>query len=110
MNHAEAVMPEEAPILNYNGTAYAPLRFVAENLGATVNYDEENQSISILNKMTPADLQNIMNKLNTEHMQIEEFAKINSMRLLAMMTEQDEIELKVGNRKHYKEPLENVFR
>jgi Copper amine oxidase N-terminal domain. len=33
--------------LNYNGRAYVPIRFVAENMGAAVAYDENTRSIKI---------------------------------------------------------------
>lgn len=37
----------EYEILNYNGHAYVPIRFVSENLGKLVKYDEETMTILI---------------------------------------------------------------
>jgi hypothetical protein len=34
-------------VFNYNGNAYVPIRFIAENMAAEVNYDEENKRIII---------------------------------------------------------------
>jgi hypothetical protein len=44
----------EYVVLNYNGHAYLPIRFVAENLGAVIGYDDESRTISIKNK--PLDI------------------------------------------------------
>lgn len=39
--------PSEQPVLNYNGYTYVPLRFVAETLGATVNWDIATRDIDV---------------------------------------------------------------
>ncbi len=39
--------PADQPILNYNGYAYVPLRYVSETLGATVNFDIPTRTIDI---------------------------------------------------------------
>lgn len=51
----------EYATLNYNGHAYVPVRFVAESMGATVNYDEADRYISIRQPLvvpyrTPSEL------------------------------------------------------
>jgi opacity protein-like surface antigen len=47
INH-EAKQPDpEYVTLNYNGRTYVPVRFVAENLGARVNYDENSRTVII---------------------------------------------------------------
>lgn len=38
---------ESAPQLTENGFAMIPLRFISENLGLTVTYDEKNQGVSV---------------------------------------------------------------
>ncbi|KRF06771.1 hypothetical protein ASG89_18085 [Paenibacillus sp. Soil766] len=40
-------LANEYTTLNYNGHAYVPIRFVAENMGSTVGYDESTQIIKI---------------------------------------------------------------
>lgn len=42
-------MPEQAPFL-YEGTTYVPLRYIAENLGSEVQWDEANQTVIIDSK------------------------------------------------------------
>lgn len=39
--------PADQPVLNYNGYAYVPIRFVSDNLGATINYDIATRIIDI---------------------------------------------------------------
>jgi hypothetical protein len=38
-------------ILNLDGHAYVPIRFIAENLGATIDYDAESQKIFVKNRI-----------------------------------------------------------
>ena len=38
---------EEAPELTENGVTMLPLRFISEELGATVGYEEQTQAISV---------------------------------------------------------------
>lgn len=40
-------LDSEYTTLNYNGHAYVPIRFVAENMGSNVGYDENTQTIKI---------------------------------------------------------------
>lgn len=40
-------IPDGFTILNYNNLAYVPARFIAEKLGATVNYNDGTKTISI---------------------------------------------------------------
>lgn len=40
---------EEYKVLNYDGHAYVPIRFVAENIGAAIDYDTDNETIVIKN-------------------------------------------------------------
>ncbi|WP_339369778.1 stalk domain-containing protein [Paenibacillus elgii] len=46
-------------LLNYNGSVYVPLRYMAENMGGKVHYDEANQDIYIdrrVNNLTKAEI------------------------------------------------------
>lgn len=53
-NGEEAVLPSEYEVLNYNGHVYVPLRYMAEQMGAVVSYDERSGSVSVLaNKAEP---------------------------------------------------------
>ncbi|WP_159881393.1 stalk domain-containing protein [Paenibacillus puerhi] len=47
INEQVKVLGEEYVTLNYNGHAYVPVRFISENLGAYVNYDEDQKRINI---------------------------------------------------------------
>lgn len=40
---------EEYKVLNYDGHTYVPIRFVAENIGAAIDYDTDNETIVIKN-------------------------------------------------------------
>ncbi|MHB0999512.1 MAG: copper amine oxidase N-terminal domain-containing protein [Armatimonadota bacterium] len=46
----DAIVPLDAPATIYRGRTMVPLRFVAETLGATVNWNAENQTITILTR------------------------------------------------------------
>ena len=50
-----ADVPVTQPVQKYEGLLYAPVRFVAENLGLGVTWDEENQTVHISSK-GPADI------------------------------------------------------
>ena len=39
--------PSDQPVLNYNGYAYVPIRYVSDNLGATIDYDIAKRVIDI---------------------------------------------------------------
>jgi hypothetical protein len=54
INGSQVKMNSDYQILNVDGHAYVPVRFVAENLGATIDYDSEAQKIVIKNK--PLDI------------------------------------------------------
>ncbi|WP_167670370.1 stalk domain-containing protein [Paenibacillus tianmuensis] len=46
-------------ILNYNGSVYVPIRYIAENMGGKVHYDEAKKDIYIVrhvNKLTKAEI------------------------------------------------------
>ncbi|MDF2651263.1 MAG: copper amine oxidase-like protein [Paenibacillus sp.] len=47
INGQNTEMEKEYSTLNYNGHAYVPIRFIAENLGAFVDYNEQNKEIKI---------------------------------------------------------------
>jgi hypothetical protein len=47
INGQIAKMDNEYTTLNYNGHVYVPIRYVAENLGAYIEYDDSNQGITI---------------------------------------------------------------
>lgn len=44
-------------VLNYNGHAYVPIRFVAEQLGAVVAYDDASQTITVDNRFAVRDME-----------------------------------------------------
>ena len=50
-----ADVPITQPVQKYEGLLYAPVRFVAENLGLGVTWDEENQTVHISSK-GPVDI------------------------------------------------------
>ncbi|NQX64245.1 stalk domain-containing protein [Paenibacillus qinlingensis] len=54
INGNQIKMNTDYQILNVDGHAYVPVRFVAENLGATIDYDSEAQKIVVKNK--PLDI------------------------------------------------------
>jgi Copper amine oxidase N-terminal domain. len=39
--------PSDQPVLNYNGYTYVPIRYVSENLGATVNWNVPSRCVEI---------------------------------------------------------------
>lgn len=41
------VLPSDTSVLNYNDRTYTPARFIAESLGATVDWDAENDTVKI---------------------------------------------------------------
>ncbi len=47
INGKESEQNDSLPILNYNGNAYVPIRYFAENMQAQVGYDPQNTSIFI---------------------------------------------------------------
>jgi hypothetical protein len=46
-NGSEKALADDYAALNYNGHVYVPIRFVAENKGASVNYDEQNNAVTV---------------------------------------------------------------
>jgi hypothetical protein len=48
-NGKNAEVGDEYKVLNYNGHAYVPIRFVAENIGAAIDYDPETEKIYVKN-------------------------------------------------------------
>ncbi|TXK71913.1 stalk domain-containing protein [Paenibacillus sp. N3.4] len=50
MNGSPIALNDEYKVLNVDGHAYVPIRFVAENLGATIDYDTELQKIYVKNR------------------------------------------------------------
>ncbi|MDQ0875691.1 hypothetical protein QFZ77_004350 [Paenibacillus sp. V4I3] len=47
INGQNKEMEKEYSTLNYNGHAYVPIRFIAENMGAFVVYNEQNNEIKV---------------------------------------------------------------
>lgn len=47
INFAEEKVPEGQYLLNYEGTSYVPLRFIAEKLGYGVDYDDRSNTIQV---------------------------------------------------------------
>ncbi|CAN7483863.1 stalk domain-containing protein [Paenibacillus sp. LjRoot153] len=54
INGSQVEMNNEYQILNVDGHAYVPVRFVSENLGATIDYDSDTERIVVKNK--PLDI------------------------------------------------------
>lgn len=50
INGSEVPLSSEYKVINVDGHAYVPIRFVAENLGATIGYDAELQKIIVRNQ------------------------------------------------------------
>lgn len=50
INGSKISMNDEYKVLNVDGHAYVPVRFVAEQLGATIDYDQEQQKIFVKNR------------------------------------------------------------
>ncbi|WP_232696915.1 stalk domain-containing protein [Brevibacillus daliensis] len=50
INGSHIALNNNYQVLNVDGNAYVPIRFVAENLGATIDYDAESKKIFIKNK------------------------------------------------------------
>ncbi|WP_187274016.1 stalk domain-containing protein [Paenibacillus sp. N3.4] len=48
-NGKNTELGDEYKVLNYNGHAYVPIRFVTENIGATIDYDPETEIIFVKN-------------------------------------------------------------
>lgn len=48
-NGQSKAMDNEYAVLNYNGHAYAPIRFIAENMGANIDYDDNTKTIIVKN-------------------------------------------------------------
>ncbi|WP_127484311.1 copper amine oxidase N-terminal domain-containing protein [Paenibacillus ehimensis] len=46
-NGVEKKLPQDYAVFNYNGHAYLPIRFIAENMNAGIRYDEKSKSISV---------------------------------------------------------------
>jgi hypothetical protein len=47
INGVEKQPADGNPVLNYNGSVYVPLRFVAEALGSKVSYEEETKTVMV---------------------------------------------------------------
>ncbi|SFL42752.1 Copper amine oxidase N-terminal domain-containing protein [Paenibacillus sp. 1_12] len=50
MNGSNIGLNNDYKVLNVDGHAYVPIRFIAENLGATIDYDTESQKIFVKNR------------------------------------------------------------
>jgi hypothetical protein len=50
VNGSNVALNNDYKVLNVDGHAYVPIRFVAENLGATIDYDAESQKIFVKNR------------------------------------------------------------
>lgn len=48
----DAIVPLRAPATIYRGRTMVPLRFIAETLGATVNWNPDTQTITIITRST----------------------------------------------------------
>lgn len=52
--------PSDQPVLNYNGYTYLPVRYVAEQLGADVNWDPAKRMVSI--NLEPEVIEKVVEK------------------------------------------------
>ncbi|MDB5054812.1 MAG: Copper amine oxidase N-terminal protein [Bacilli bacterium] len=50
INGSNVALNNDYKVLNVDGHAYVPIRFVAENLGATIDYDADSQKIFVKNR------------------------------------------------------------
>ncbi|WP_192702128.1 stalk domain-containing protein [Paenibacillus sp. OAS669] len=50
INGSRVSLNDDYKVLNVDGHAYVPIRFVAENLGATIDYDQDTQKILVKNR------------------------------------------------------------
>ncbi|WP_261305969.1 copper amine oxidase N-terminal domain-containing protein [Paenibacillus andongensis] len=50
INGSDIELNNDYKVLNVDGHAYVPIRFIAENLGGTIDYDAESQKIFVKNK------------------------------------------------------------
>jgi hypothetical protein len=50
INGSNIGLNNDYKVLNVDGHAYVPIRFIAENLGATIDYDAESQKIFVKNR------------------------------------------------------------
>jgi hypothetical protein len=55
INGQSKELPSEYKVLNYNGHAYVPVRFIGESLGLGVRYINKDNVISIMNEPTNVD-------------------------------------------------------
>jgi hypothetical protein len=85
-------LSNEYATLNYNGHVYLPIRFISENLGAVVQYDEGNKTIIVdSNKSEFYQLDEISDNINKFRSKIEE---MNSIKLSYIyMNQNHEIEI-----------------
>ncbi|WP_442600611.1 stalk domain-containing protein [Paenibacillus sp. KN14-4R] len=63
INDAQTTLDKDYKVLNVDGHAYVPIRFVAEHLGATIDYDQELQKIYVKNRqllLTDPDFKDIL--------------------------------------------------
>jgi hypothetical protein len=67
-------LSSEYTTLNYNGYAYVPLRFVAENMGAKVGYDGGNRVISVLLPEHQQIITDEQNQLHVGNISLEQTA------------------------------------
>lgn len=47
INGEQKDLPSKMPIFSYNGSTYVPLRYLAENMDATVGYDSNTTTITV---------------------------------------------------------------
>jgi hypothetical protein len=50
INGSNVALNNDYKVLNVEGRAYVPIRFVAENLGATIDYDAESKKVFVKNR------------------------------------------------------------
>jgi hypothetical protein len=62
---------DEYVILNYNGHAYVPIRFVAETMGAAVSYNESKRTIFVNSKDYLLNAENLKVRLLNKSIKVE---------------------------------------
>ena len=67
-------LPDKYEVLSYNGRTYTPARFIAEELGATVDWDEDNKSIYInyVDKETDKEIPEVDEEIEKEEEKVED--------------------------------------
>ena len=94
-NGTEKKLPEDYEVIVYKDRSYVPVRFVAENLGAKVDWDDAKQKITITsekaNNNTPADpnASNGVNEDKAEYKALPQSKSTEDYKLTAVLYGKD---------------------